>query len=209
MKIVMISLLLSASLPAAALDLPTLLKGVENRYNRARTMQMHFEQTKSGQGQISRTESGEVSIQKPGRMRWDYTQPAGKLFLTDGKFAYYYSPNSKQVSRSKIKQTDDLRAPLAFMIGQLDFQRDFKEFRTTPEGANTYIAAIPKSPRAPYTQVDFLVTPEFRIEMLRVTGQDGSVMRYRLSGEKANPVLPASTFQFVKPDGAELLDEDQ
>ena len=208
MEAVILSVVLSAGL-LAAVDLSTLLKGVENRYNRARTMQMQFEQTQSGQGQISRTESGEVSIQKPGRMRWEYARPAGKFFLTDGKFAYYYSPNSKQVSRSRIKEADDLRAPLAFMIGQLDFQRDFKEFRTTPEGANTYIAAIPKSPRAPYTQVDFLVTPDFRIEMLRVTGQDGSVMRYRLSGEKSNPALPPSTFQFVKPDGAELVEEDQ
>ena len=208
MEAVILSVMLSAGL-LAAVDLSTLLKGVENRYNRARTMQMQFEQTQSGQGQISRTESGEVSIQKPGRMRWEYARPAGKFFLTDGKFAYYYSPNSKQVSRSRIKEADDLRAPLAFMIGQLDFQRDFKEFRTTPEGANTYIAALPKSPRAPYTQVDFLVTPDFRIEMLRVTGQDGSVMRYRLSGEKSNPALPASTFQFVKPEGAELVEEDQ
>ena len=193
----------------AAVDLATLLRGVENRYNRARTMQMQFEQTQSGQGQISRTEAGDLALQKPGRMRWNYTRPAGKFFLTDGKFAYYYSPNTRQVSRSKIKEADDLRAPLAFLIGQLDFYRDFKEFRTTPEGVNTYISATPKSPRAPYTQVDFLVTPDSRIEMLKVTGQDGSIMRYRLSGEKSNPALPPSTFEFVKPEGAELIDEDQ
>ena len=193
----------------AAVDLATLLKGVESRYNRARTMQMQFEQTQSGQGQISRTEAGDLTLQKPGRMRWNYTRPAGKFFLTDGKFAYYYSPNTRQVSRSKIKEADDLRAPLAFLIGQLDFYRDFKEFRTTPEGVNTYISATPKSPRAPYTQVDFLVTPDSRIEMLKVTGQDGSIMRYRLSGEKSNPALPPSTFEFVKPEGAELIDEDQ
>ena len=193
----------------AAVDLATLLRGVESRYNRARTMQMQFEQTQSGQGQISRTEAGDLTLQKPGRMRWNYTRPAGKFFLTDGKFAYYYSPNTRQVSRSKIKEADDLRAPLAFLIGQLDFYRDFKEFRTTPEGVNTYISATPKSPRAPYTQVDFLVTPDSRIEMLKVTGQDGSIMRYRLSGEKSNPALPPSTFEFVKPEGAELIDEDQ
>lgn len=189
-------------------DLGKLLKGVEARYNRARTMQLAFEQTQSGMGQIARTESGTLLIAKPGRMRWDYSKPAGKFFLTDGKLAYYYSPNSRQVMRSKIKDSEDLRAPLAFLIGQLDFQRDFKEFRTTPEGANTYIIGTPKSPRAPYTQVDFLVTPDYRIELLKVTGQDGSVTRYRLSQEKANPVLGASTFAFVKPEGAELVDED-
>jgi len=204
----MIGLVASIGL-LAAVDLSTLLKGVENRYNRSRTMQMEFEQTQSGQGQIARTESGTLAIQKPGRMRWTYSRPAGKFFLTDGKFAYYYSPNTRQVSRSKIKDAEDLRAPLAFLIGNVDFHRDFKEFRTSPEGANTYIAAIPKSPRAPYTQVDFLVTPDYRIELLKVTGQDGQIMRYKLTGEKSNPALPASTFQFVKPDGAELIDEDQ
>ena len=196
-------------LAATGLDLDTLLKGVEKHYNRARTMEFDFEQTQSGQGQIARTEAGEVALQKPGRMRWTYSRPAGKFFLTDGKFAYFYSPSTKQVTRAKIKEADDLRAPLAFMMGQLDFHRDFKEFRTTPEGGNTYIIAIPKSARAPYTQVDFLVTPDFRIELLRVTGQDGSVTRYRLSRERANTALPASTFQFAKPDGAELIDEDQ
>jgi outer membrane lipoprotein carrier protein len=204
----MIGLVVSIGL-LAAVDLSTLLKGVENRYNRSHTMQMEFEQTQSGQGQIARTESGTLSIQKPGRMRWTYSRPAGKFFLTDGKFAYYYSPNTRQVSRSKIKDAEDLRAPLAFLIGNVDFQRDFKEFRTTPDGANTYIAATPKSARAPYTQVDFLVTPDYRIELLKVTGQDGQIMRYRLTGEKSNPALPASTFEFVKPDGAELIDEDQ
>jgi len=204
----MIGLVVSIGL-LAAVDLSTLLKGVENRYNRSHTMQMEFEQTQSGQGQIARTESGTLSIQKPGRMRWTYSRPAGKFFLTDGKFAYYYSPNTRQVSRSKIKDAEDLRAPLAFLIGNVDFHRDFKEFRTTPDGANTYIAATPKSARAPYTQVDFLVTPDYRIELLKVTGQDGQIMRYRLTGEKSNPALPASTFEFVKPDGAELIDEDQ
>lgn len=204
----MIAFALSLGL-LATVDLGTLLKGVERHYNRARTMQMTFEQTQSGQGQISRTEAGELLLEKPGRMRWNYSRPAGKYFLTDGKFAYYYSPNTKRISRSKIKDADDLRAPLAFLIGQLDFYRDFKEFRTTPEGANTYIVATPRSPRAPYTQVDFLVTPDHRIEVVKVAGQDGSIMRYTLSAERANPALPASTFEFVKPDGVDLIDEDQ
>lgn len=204
----MIALAMSVGL-LAAVDLSTLLERVEDRYNRARTMKMQFEQTQSGQGQISRTEAGEVYLQKPGRMRWNYTRPAGKFFLTDGKFAYFYSPNTRQVSRSKIKEADDLRAPLAFLIGRLDFRRDFKEFRTSPEGVNTYISATPKSSKAPYSQVDFLVTPDYRIELLKITGQDGSIMRYRLSDEQVNPPIPAGTFEFMKPEGVELVDEDQ
>jgi outer membrane lipoprotein carrier protein len=199
---------LMAGLILAAPRTDTLLKGVEERYNRPKTMTMHFEQTQSGRGRITRAESGTLYLQKPGRMRWEYTDPAGKLFLSDGKYVYYYNPATLQVSRSKLKETDDIRAPLAFLMGRLDFYRDFKEFRTKPEGEDVYIVATPKSERAPYTQVAFLVAPDYRIKMLRVTGQDQSVMVYRLSDEKVNPPLSADTFRFRLPQGARIVDEE-
>jgi len=194
---------------AAQTDLSKLLAGVEKRYNTPRTMSFIFEQTYSGGGRITRTERGQLSLQKPGRMRWQYTEPTGKLFLTDGKFAYYYSPGSGRVEKSKIKETDDMRAPLAFLMGRLDFRRDFREFRTYQEGRNTYIVATPKSDKAPYTQVAFVVNPQFQIEMLRVNGQDESILVYRLSEEKANPKIDPSLFVFRVPDGAEVVEEPE
>ncbi|MCC6587007.1 MAG: outer membrane lipoprotein chaperone LolA [Bryobacterales bacterium] len=190
----------------AATDLSQLLAGVENRYNKPRTMSFTFEQTYSGGGRMTRSERGELYLQKPGKMRWKYTDPAGKLFVTDGKFAYYYSPSTNQVDKAKLKETDDMRAPLAFLMGRLDFRRDFKEFRTYQEGKNTYIVATPKSEKAPYTQVAFVVNPQYQIEMLRVNGQDQSILVYRLSDEKMNPALDASMFTFEAPPGARIVD---
>lgn len=194
---------------AAATDTTALLEGVEQRYNRPRTLQMQFEQSQSGQGRITRSESGTLSLQKPGRMRWDYAVPQGKIFLSDGKFVYYYNPVTSKVSRTKLKQSDDLRAPLAFLMGRLDFHRDFKEFRTQPEGEDVYVIATPKSDRAPYTQVAFLVAPDYRIKLLRVNGQDHSIIVYRMSEEQVNPALDASLFRFKMPAGAILVDEDE
>lgn len=192
---------------AGQTSLSKLLAGVEKRYNTPRTMSFTFEQTYSGGGRITRTERGRLSLQKPGRMRWQYSDPAGKLFLTDGKFAYYYSPASRRVDKTKLKETDDMRAPLAFLMGRLDFRRDFREFRTYQEGPNTYIVAMPKSDKAPYTQVAFVVNPRFQIEMLRVNGQDQSVLVYRLSDEQINPKLDASQFVFHPPEGVQIVEE--
>lgn len=195
------------SFPAsAAIDLSQLLAGVENRYNKPRTMSFSFEQTYSGGGRMTRSERGELFLQKPGRMRWKYTDPAGKLFVTDGKFAYYYSPATNQVDKAKLKETDDMRAPLAFLMGRLDFKRDFKEFRTYQEGKNTYIVATPKNEKAPYTQVAFVVNPQYQIEMLRVNGQDQSILVYRLADEKMNPPLDPAMFTFQPPAGARIVD---
>jgi len=190
------------------LDISKLLKKVEERYNSMKTFQADFLQSQSGTGRITRSESGQLYLQKPGRMRWEYSTPVGKLFVSDGKYTYYYSPGSAQVSRAKLKESDDMRAPLAFLMGRLDFQRDFKEFRSTPEGENVSIVAIPRSEKAPYTQVAFVVNPDSQIVTLRITGHDGTTLSYRLSAEKRNPALSAKLFEFQMPEGATLVDED-
>lgn len=194
----------------AEVDLARLLKGIENRYNQPKTLQLSFEQSHVGGGRIAQVEKGEVYLQRPGRMLWDYSQPDGKFFLSDGKFAYFYSPNTRQVSKSKLKETDDMRAPLAFLVGKLDFDRYFQEYRTRPEGNDIQIVTKPKSAKAPYTEVAFLVSPDnYQIKLLTVTGQDQSVMRYRFTGEQLNPKFAPLLFELKVPEGAQLVEEDR
>jgi outer membrane lipoprotein carrier protein len=193
-----------AQTPAPSLS--DTLKRVEARYNRARTLQVSFEETYAAQGRGKRTESGELSLRKPGRMRWDYKSPAGKLFLSDGKYIYYYNPAANRAERMSMKESDDMRAPLAFLLGKLDFDQEFKNFRSTPEGSNTLITADAKSERLPYRQVEFLVSPQSEILRLTVTGQDTSLMSFNFSGEKMNPKLDDKLFRLDLPSGVTLMD---
>jgi outer membrane lipoprotein carrier protein len=139
-------------------------------------------------------------------MLWDYSSPDGKIFLADGKFVWFYSPHTGRVERSPMKESGDHRTPLAFLMGRLDFDRDFKEFRTRPEGSDLFIVAKPRSERAPYDVVEFLVAPDSRIKLLKVTGQDKSVMTLQLEEEKRNPALAPELFRFSMPPGAELVE---
>src|SRR2546428_1285098 len=43
------------------------------------------------------TERGHLLIKKPGKMRWDYTTPEPKQFVSDGVKMYSYMPQDKQV----------------------------------------------------------------------------------------------------------------
>ncbi len=194
-----------ASLAASGQDVGVILKGVERRYNNARTLAVRFEQTHTAQKR-RRTERGELFLRKPGRMRWQYASPAGKLFVSDGKNFYLYTPDNNRVERTRIKESDDWRAPLAFLLGKLDFYRDFKRFISRPEGPDTWIVAEPRSDRLAYTQVGFLVDGSFGIKRLEITGQDQSVMDYRFEGERMNPPLEESLFRFQPPAGAEVVD---
>lgn len=156
-SLVALILLLSPA-SAADIDITSILKGVENRYNHAKTLEVGFSETYIIGRRTSPTESGQLFLRKPGRMRWDYRQPSGKLFVSDGKNVYLYSPDTKRAEKMPLKETEDMRAPLAFLLGRLDFQKDFGQFSAKPDGADTAITAIPKSDKLPYTQVSFVVT---------------------------------------------------
>src|SRR5580658_6918121 len=158
----------SACLPvqAADVDLNTLLKGIEQRYNRAQTLQVHFVESYSVQGRARKSESGELTLRKPGRMRWDYSAPSGKLFVSDGKDVYLYTPDVHRVEKAKLKASDDMRAPLAFLLGKLDFAKDFRDFEVKPEGTQFLITAKAKNDSFPYEKVQMLVTPDYQIQRL-------------------------------------------
>jgi outer membrane lipoprotein carrier protein len=194
---------------AAGADVQQILNGIEKRYNTAQTLRVQFTETYQVQGRRRQMESGELFLRKPGRMRWQYYQPPGKLFVSDGKFVYYYSPETNRAEKMKLKETEDMRAPLAFLIGRLNFKDDFKEFRTRTEDGNTWITAIPKSDRAPYTEVSFVTAPDFSIRRLIVTGVDRSVLEFTFANEARNPKIADTLFRFEPPQGAEYVDLSQ
>ena len=150
-------------------------------------------------------------LRKPGRMLPGNTPaaPAGKLFVSDGQFFYYYSPEDNRAEKMKMKEADDLRAPLAFLLGRLNFKDDFREFQSMPQGEDALITAIPKSDKLPYTEVSFLSSPDFAIKHLQVRGQDGSLLEFAFEGEKKNPAVPDGMFKFTPPPGAEYVDSSK
>jgi outer membrane lipoprotein carrier protein len=189
-------------LPADDAGLKQMLKNVEDRYNHAQTLQIGFSEAYTAQGKARKPETGTLYLRKPGRMRWQYTTPAGKLFLSDGKFLYLIVPDSKRVQKMKTKESEDMRTPLAFLLGRLHFQRDFQNFQSRAEGADTWISADPKSPDLAYTKIEFEVTPQYEIRRVKATGQDHSVLDFRFDQEKLNPQIDGKLFQFELPAGS-------
>ena len=198
--------LLPVSAPAQ--ELAPLLRGVEERYNRAKTLELTFEQRQIAQGRRI-VERGRLALRKPGRMRWTYTQPEGKLFVSDGSFVYFYSPLAGTAEKTKLKESDDFRAPLAFLLGRLDFDRDFGRYEWKPGSQPPVIRAFPKSDKAPYTRVEFSVSREFAIERLVVTGVDGSVTEFRFTNERINVPVNEAQFRFETPPGVAVMEVEQ
>ena len=196
-----------AAVPMFAADenLTRILKGIQERYNHAKTLQVTFNETYAAQGRPRQTESGTLTLRKPGRMRWEYTTPAGKLFLSDGKDVFLYTPDNKRVEKMKLKESEDMRAPLAFLLGKLDFQKEFRDFQIQPDDSGFVITAKAKSDKLPYEDIRLTATPDYTIHDLAITGQDKSVLTFRFENEKLNPAVNDAMFRFQMPAGATLV----
>ena len=199
--------LIAVSAFAAQVPLETLLKNVESRYNKAKTLQVLFHEEYTPLGGPRRTESGLLQLRKPLKMRWDYDQPKGKLFLSDGKFLWLYTPSENRAEKMKFQESEDMRAPLAFLLGKLNFQKEFRNIQAQPEGAAQRITAEPKTDNLPYSAVEFVVDSESRIQRVKVTRFDRSILEFRFDNEKLDPALDAKLFQFQVPKGAEVVEE--
>ena len=195
-------------LRAQTVDLTRTLKGIEARYNSAQSLELQFSESYAYKGR-KKTESGTLYLRKPGRMRWQYTNPPGKLFVSDGQFFYYYNSEENRAEKLNVKEAEDLRAPLGFLLGKLNFAEDFREYHASMDGADARITAIPKSDKVPFTEVTFLAAPDFTIKQLEVKGQDGSILQYAFQGEKKNPAVPDQMFKFYLPPGAEWVDSSK
>ena len=199
-------LALSASAALAAdPPLDALLKSVQSHYNKANTLEVPFTEQYARPGSIARNENGLLLLRKPGRMRGDYNQPKGKTFVSDGTYLYAYDPDQTYAQKFKLKESfgEDVRAPLAFLLGKLDFSKEFQNLQGRPEGANTRVTAAPKNDTLPYSAVEFLIAPDYRIQEMKITLTDHSVISFAFGRETLNPTLNDKLFVFQLPPGAQ------
>jgi outer membrane lipoprotein carrier protein len=201
--------LLALPLFAAPQDTDLLLKNIEARYNRAQSLKLNFSESYAGIKSPVQNDSGVLFLRKPGRMRWEYSSPAGKVFISDGKDVILYTPEDQRAEKSKLKESEDMRAPLAFLLGKLDFRKEFKSFQTRVEAGDNWISAEPKSENLAYSKVEFLATPEGEIRRVRITGQDQSKLDFTFSNEQLNVPVAQSLFTFHPPPGVQIVEAGQ
>ena len=182
---------------------------VDQRYNRMQTLQAQFSETYSGAG-MTRHESGTLELKKPGRMRWDYTDPRPKMFMTDGKNAWFYVPGEKQARRAPVKDLGDLKSPLRYLLGKTKLEKEFIGLAVDPNAkpvnpGDIVLRGVPKGMQERVSQTLLEVTPDGLITRIVVEEMDGSVTEFRFLQQKENVQLADQHFKFVPPTGVEVV----
>jgi outer membrane lipoprotein carrier protein len=184
----------------------SLIQQVQDRYNNARTLSVQFTENYSLLGHGRPPETGTLTLRKQGKMRWDYTRPAGKLFISDGKTVYLYTAADNRVEKVPLKDTEDMRAPLAFLLGKLEMKKEFRDFTVSEGQGGSWLRALAKTDRVPYKAVEMLITPGGSVRQLKIAGRDESLLTYTFEDEKLNPPVAESAFHFTIPPGAQVVD---
>ena len=198
---------LSAASPAP--DVHAIAQAVDERYNHLRSLEAEFTEIYRGAG-MERTESGTVWLKKPGKMRWEYRSPREKLFLSDGKDAWFYVPGERQVRRTAVKKLEDLRSPLAFLLGKAKLEKELQGLSLAPDVAplaagDVVLRGVPKSLAERVGQVLLEITPEHWISRIIIEEVDGSVTEYRFNNQRENVAVGDQRFRFAVPEGVEVI----
>lgn len=195
-----------SSAPLRAQSVDDVVSAIELRYNRLATMRSEFEQSMEYAGRRRMVESGTLYLRRPGKMRWDYTRPKGKIAIGDGDMFRMYNPHTNQVRQVKLDETADLRAPLAFLLGRMRLKRLFGNLRIATLEGEAVLIAEGRSGKEYFSRVEFAYDPDdFRLRGIKVYGRDDSINAFQFKRETLNPVLENEMFEFHPPPGAEIL----
>jgi outer membrane lipoprotein carrier protein len=179
---------------------------VDHHYNSLHSLEIHFTQQYEGMG-MNRREEGVLLLKKPGRMRWTYTRPDGKLFLVDGKYGYFYSPGDTEVQQVPVKKLDDMRSPLSLLLGHTQLSKELTGLKIAPAAGGAFsLSGIPKGMEKRVASFEVTATPDGSIRSMRVEETDGIVNTFSFSGEAVNPPAKDSDFVFQLPAGAHFVD---
>jgi outer membrane lipoprotein carrier protein len=182
-----------------------LAQRVDKYYNGLHSLRTAFTESFHGMG-IDREESGTLLLRKPGKMRWSYSHPAGKVFVLNGKYAWFYSPGDAQVERVQATQLDDLRSPLRFLLGHTQLQKELEGLTVSSGPDGLLLSGVPKGMEKRVERIVLGVSPEGVIHSMRITETDGAETAFTFKDSVADAPAPDSEFVFQPPAGVPVVD---
>jgi outer membrane lipoprotein carrier protein len=184
-------------------------RALQQKYDRVKDFTADFTHTYEG-GVLKKksTERGTVQIKKPGKMRWDYTAPDKKLFVSDGHQIYSYIPADKQVIHSKMPDDDEATTAVLFLAGKGNLTRDFTvTYAQNAETPDTI--ALRLDPRQKQRDYDWLIIvidrKTLQIRSLTAAEQEGGRSSFAFTNYHENAGVRDKAFEFKIPRGVDVI----
>jgi len=210
-RLLLSALLLMAPAVAASQTRPPAAdtaRAVQQKYDLVKDFSADFTHVYEG-GVLKKksTERGTVQIKKPGRMRWEYTTPDKKVFVSDGRKIYSYIPADKQAIVSSMPADDEATTAVLFLAGKGSLTRDFNVSYAGSAADGAW--ALRLDPRRKQRDYDWLVIgvdpKTMRIRSLTAADQQGGRSTFQFTNYRENTGLADAVFVFKIPRGTDVI----
>jgi outer membrane lipoprotein carrier protein len=199
---------------AVSAAVKTVLDRVQKFYEEIEDLKASFKQDvadpRYGRKQVL---YGYVRLKKPGKMRWDFSNPEKKSFISDGKLLWVYEPEDEQVFKQTLGDSA-LPSTVAFLFGKGRLDKEFDV--TSPEdgggimsppAGEMVLRLTPKTPNSQYKHILFVVKMESgQVSRTVVFDHDGKVNSMTFTSVELNAKQPDAHFKFTPPKGVKVLD---
>jgi len=194
--------------PPAAPNADALAKALQQRYQTIKDFSAEFTHTYRGGALRTQTrERGTVKVKKPGKMRWTYTAPERKEFVSDGVKIYSHLQQDRQVMVSNVPADGDVSTPALFLSGKGDIARDFTAaIVQSPVPDSIGLKLTPRRPEAQYEYFIVATTqPGLQIRALATHDTQGGDSVITFMNLKENQGISDKEFEFRIPKGADVI----
>lgn len=201
----------TAALGASAqnTELETVVSSLQNNYKKINDYRASFVQESKIKGYPRpQTSSGDVFYRKPGMMRWNYDKPEAQEIVTDGKVLWMYTPSLDQVMKADFAMTSQSKVAEAFLSGMGNISKDFNiSIKNSKDTKNDIILMLtPKDKNDPVKSLVLSVDREtIYVRKSVMTDIYGNVTIVSLSDFKVNTGIKKKLFDFVPPEGVEII----
>ena len=203
-------LFVSAASAAQSPSAETTAANLQRKYDRVSDFSTDFVHSyRGGVLKQQATERGRLLVKKPGKMRWEYTSPEKKLFVSDGRKIYSYIPLDKQVIVGTMPQGDQAPTPALFLTGRGNITRDFNvAFDKVPDAPAGSVALklTPKRREPEYESLTLVVDSQtLNLQMLITVDAQGGRSAFTFSNLKENVGLADNQFVFQMPRNVDVV----
>jgi len=166
-------------------------------------MSAHFNQTSYVKKQPAKNASGHMALQRPGKFRWEITQPNRQIIIADGQYLWIYDVDLEQATRQSLNK--DVHSPAILLSGSSQaIEQRFTLIHSERKGQNSIFQLKPKNNQDLVQQVELKFTHD-KLSEMSVMDSLGQKNTFQFTDVKLNPSLPNSLFQFKAPKGVDII----
>ena len=148
---------------------------------------------------------GVMQFSRPGKFRWDYTKPYEQVIVGDGSRLWIYDRDLNQVTVRKLDRALGA-SPAALLAGSNDLERDYALSNLGVRNGLEWLEAVPKNRDGTFERVR-MGFGKAGLEAMELRDAFGQNTVITFADIERNPRIPAETFRFAPPPGADVISE--